>query len=164
MGVTRRPPWTAVALTSGFAFVAVVPLAVTPIALVAGLAGGTISVAGTVVGSRRVLGVGVLALLAGTLLAGSLGLPVSLLAVAALGALLVWDTGEQAISLARQLGRSGDVERPLFVHVAVALIGAVVVAVAVSLVYGAASGGQPVETLVLLLLGGALIVTSLELS
>jgi hypothetical protein len=164
MSVTPRPTRTAVGLTAGFAIVAVLPLLVVPITVPAAAAGGTLSIVGTVVGSRRVLGVGVIALLAGSLLAGSQGLPVPLLAVATVGALLVWDVGEQSISVARQLGRASDVERPIFVHAAVSTVGSVAIAAGVSLVYTMASGGQPIETLVLLLVGGAFIVTSLNLS
>ena len=164
MSVTRRPTRTAVALTGGFVAVAVLPLLVVAVTIPAGVLGGTLSVIGTAVGSRRLLGVGVVTLLAGALLASTQGLPLLLSIVVAVGALLVWDVGEQSINVARQLGRDSDGERPIFVHAAVSLVGFVVIAPGVSLVFSLASGGQPIEALLLLLIGGAFIVMSIDLS
>ena len=100
MSVTRRPTRTAVALTGGFVAVAVLPLLVVAVTIPAGVLGGTLSVIGTAVGSRRLLGVGVVTLLAGALLASTQGLPLLLSIVVAVGALLVNPTTGSALTTA----------------------------------------------------------------
>lgn len=161
--VTAKPPSSVVTLTALFVLIATLPLALVPIAFGVGVTGGTLGIVGTAIGSRRVLGVGVLAILLGGLLAGAQGLPVPGLGMSIVGALLVWDAGEQSVSVAGQVGQAGDPERPIVVHVAVTVVGAVVVGSAVYLVYAVASGGQPVVALVLLLIGATFIISSLRL-
>ncbi|WP_158854922.1 hypothetical protein [Halorhabdus sp. CUG00001] len=163
MAITPRPHGRAIFATGAFALLAVTPLAPVPPAFAVGLAGALPALLGTALGSRRILGLGVLVLSGGTLLAGSEGLPVPFLSAAMIGTVLVWDVGEQSINVAAQIGRAGDLDRPIFVHAAISSLGAMGVAVPVYILYSVAVGGQPVGTLLLLLIGAGFIISSLRL-
>ncbi|WP_449272326.1 DUF7519 family protein [Halorhabdus salina] len=67
---------------------------------------------------------GVFVLNSGTFRAGSEGLPVPFLSAAMVGTVLGWGVGEQSISVAAQVGWTGDLDRPIFVHAAISRLGA----------------------------------------
>ena len=75
---------------------------------------------------------------------------------------LAWDFGEQAISVGEQLGREADTTQLEITHAA----GSTVVGVgAGALGYGiylVSSGGQPVPTLVFLLLAAVVLTSALR--
>ena len=164
MTVTRTPPRVGVALASLAAAVATAALGlVSPAGGGAAAVGLLLVVAGTLVGSRRVLGLGSVALVAGLLLAGGVaGAGAGPLLLGGLGAALAWDLGEHAIGLGEQLGRETDATRNLATHAAASVaVGAVAAAVTFG-VYVSAAGGQPVVALVFLLLGAVALVSAVR--
>ncbi|MFC7136206.1 DUF7519 family protein [Halobaculum litoreum] len=163
MTVTRAPPRLGAALASLAAAVAAAAVGVvSPRAGVAAV--GLLLVAvGTLVGSRRALGAGSVALVGALLLAGGVdGAGPGPLLLCGLGAVLSWDLGEHAIGLGEQLGRETDVRRNLATHTAASgAVGAVGAAVAFG-VYTSAAGGQPVVALVFLLIGATALVSAVR--
>lgn len=164
MTVARKPPRLGVALAGTAAAVGAAALAL--VSLPAGGIGvlGVVSVAvGTLVGSRRILGVGAVALGAAVLLAGGLsGAGPGPLLVGGLAAALSWDLGEHALGLGEQLGRGTDVTRNLATHAAASVAVGVVAAAVTFGVYVSAAGGQPVAALVFLLVGAVALVSAVR--
>ena len=130
----------------------------------AGLGALSIPVAGLALlrSSRRLLGVSVAFLLLGVLFAGLVGAPPESLLVAMVATVLVWDAGENAISVGEQLGREADTRRLEVVHLAAGTALATAVAGVGYAVYEVASGGQPAAAIVLLLLGAILLISTLR--
>lgn len=163
MTVTRKPPRLGVALASLAAAVVAAALGLASASAGATAAAALLLVAvGTLVGSRRALGLGSVALVAAVLLAGFGGAGPGPLLVGGLGAALAWDLGEHAIGLGEQLGRETDATRNLATHAAASVaVGAVACAVAFG-VYVSAAGGQPVVALVFLLVGAVALVSAVR--
>lgn len=114
---------------------------------------------GLLVGSRRSVSVGAAMLLLGVLLAGWAGSAPEPLLVGALGGVIAWDVGSNAVSVGNQLGRDTRTARLELVHAASSMVvGAVTVAIGYA-VYVTASGGQPVAAVVFLLLGVVVLVS-----
>jgi hypothetical protein len=83
------------------------------------------------------------------------------LLVGAVGALLAWDLGDHAIGLGEQLGRRAETKAVELTHAA-ASVGVGVAAVLLGrAVAGVGSAGEPLATLVLLLVAAALLVGAL---
>ena len=162
--VTRKPPRLGVALAALAAAVGAAALGL--VSLPGGGAAGAgvaLVTVGTLVGSRRVLGAGATALVAGVLLAGGLSNagPGPLL-LGGFAAALSWDLGEHAVGLGEQLGRETDATRNVATHAAGSVaVGAVAAAVSFG-VYVAAAGGQPVVALVFLLVGAIALVSAVR--
>jgi hypothetical protein len=120
--------------------------------VVAGLAGR--SVAGVTGGS--------FGLFVGVLLAGNADAGAVLLVGAALGAVLAWDFGEQAITVGRQVGREATTTRGELTHAAASLlVGLATVAVLVG-TFRAATGGFHVGALLVLLAAAVVLVSALQ--
>ncbi|ELZ74714.1 hypothetical protein C455_17267 [Haloferax larsenii JCM 13917] len=161
--ITRQPtrPGTAMALSA--AGLSVLVLAVTsPAAALLSLLAGIVLAGGLTRGSRRILdaagGIYVLALLLGGL--GDAGSEVLLLA--AIASILAWDIAENALSVGDHLGRETDTTRLEVVHAATTLVVLTVGAGMVFAIGTAASGGQPITAVVLLLVGVIALVAGLR--
>ncbi|MFC4358612.1 hypothetical protein ACFO0N_11740 [Halobium salinum] len=122
-----------------------------------GFAGLLVLAAGLYRGSRRAVTGGGVVLLGGVVFAGVGGGPPAGLLLGALGALLAWDYGENAITMGEQLGRAADTRRAELFHAAASLGVGVVGSGVVYGIYLGASGGQPVTALVFLLLAVVLL-------
>ncbi len=133
-----------------------------PTALSAAGVGVVVLGVGLLVGGRRAVTAGGVALFAAVVFGGVAGSGPELLLVGLLAAVFAWDVGENAIGLGEQLGRETDTTRVELVHAASTLsVGAVATAVGYG-AYRAAGGGQPVTALVFLLLGVVALVAALR--
>lgn len=159
MTLDRRPSRTGLALTAGASLLAVAG------ALLAGLGvtllGGLLAVAGVYRGSRRLLGVGVLALFVGVAAAASGDASTALVLVGMVGTLLTWDIGEHTISLAEQLRERAHTERVSVVHAATSGFAAAVFAIGAYLLFQLSTDGQPAAALLLLVAGSVVALYSL---
>jgi hypothetical protein len=160
--IDRRPDRSAVVAVGVLAAVAVVPLAVASAAAVVGLLGAAAMSGGTSVGSDRVATVGLLGLLAGSVLAGWAGAPPTGVLVSTAAALVAWDGAVQAIDLGRTLGRQAETGRALTVHVAATAGVAALVAALGYAAFRLVGGEPPVTALVLLLVGGVALAAALR--
>lgn len=112
--------------------------------------------------ARTWVSVGAGGLFLGVAVAGVEGAPPEPLLVGAVGAVVAYDAGTNAVEVGRQLGRAASTGRAEAVHAAASLlVGALAVAVGYG-VYRAATGGQPVTALALLLLGVVALVSALR--
>ncbi|WP_159076999.1 DUF7519 family protein [Halococcoides cellulosivorans] len=163
MSLDERPPLAAVALVTAIGTVATVAMVPSGTPLLAGALGTTLAAAGVALGSRRLLASGAVAVGAGTLAAGLYGLGGIGTATAGLGCLLVWDVGEQAISVTAHVGRGGRPMAAIGVHAAASTVAAGGVLAVVTGLASRTTGGQPIVALVLALVGGLFVVGSLRL-
>lgn len=151
MSVDRDPSRIGLGLTA-----AAGSLAVAGTLLAAGgvtLLGVAVSVAGVYRCSRRLLGVGVLALFVGVFAASTTGVPVGLVVLGMIGTTLAWDVGENAISVAEQLRNRARSTRVEAVHAASSGLVAGFFGLGTYIVYLLSAGGQPVAAVVLLFVG-----------
>lgn len=128
------------------------------------VAGLALVVGGLLSGTRRWVTFGAAMLLGSVLYAGVVG-AAPILLLAGVGAVVfAWDVGGFGIDLGAQLGREARTGRLEAVHA----LGSAAVAVASAgiggALYLAASGGQPMAALLLLLLAGTLLVATLDQS
>ena len=163
MTVEREASRVGLGLTAGASVVA----AVTALALGGGvgLLGVPIAVAGVYRTSRTLLGVGVLALFVGLLAAATTGVPRGLEGIIALsmaGALLTWDIGENAISVAEQLRARAKTERIEVVHAASSALVAAFFTTGAFIVFWLSAGGQPGIALALLVFGALVAILTLR--
>lgn len=145
------------AVTATAALVAAVALSSVPVAAAVGFIGAFVVVAALGRASRRLLDVGVGALVVGCLAAGALGVGPEPLLVAVAATLVAYDAGETGISIGTQLGRRARSRRLVAARAATS-IGFTAVPTAVA--YGAfrLSTGAPSTAAVTLLVVGALLV------
>lgn len=162
-GVTRRPVLTGVSLSLVAATVGFAGVALAAAGAAAPAAVGVVVLAvGQARASRRLVTLGTTALFVGIVYAGVQGGAAEPLLLGAVAAVVSWDAGEYAIGVGEQLGREADTTRLVLVHSATTLLVGVAgtaVAYAVSLSVG---GGQPVATVVLVLLGAVALVAALR--
>ncbi len=116
-------------------------------------------VAGSMLGSRRVLswaaGIGV----CGLAVAGYAGGAPEPLLVSGVALVAAWDVADHGLSLGDQVGREAGVRRAVLVHAGTnLLVGTGSVAVVYG-TYAAAAGGRPVAALALLLFGAVVLVS-----
>lgn len=163
MSLDERPPPVAVALVGVIGAVATSAMVPAGTPLLAGALGTALAAIGVALCSRRALAVGATLLGAGAVAAGLYGLGGIGTATAALGCLLVWDVGDQAISVTAHVGRGGRPMAAIGVHAAASTIAAGSVLAVVAGLAGVTTGGQPVVALVLALVGGLFVVGSFRL-
>lgn len=113
-------------------------------------------------GYRWLVDLGGLALLLGTVLVGATGVEYVAL-LAAVGTVLAWDLGNNAIGIGEQLGREADTERAELLHAGATLAVGLLTAGTSYVVYQSASGGQPVTAVFFLLLAAVALISSLRL-
>ncbi|NHN42230.1 hypothetical protein G9C85_11420 [Halorubellus sp. JP-L1] len=161
--IDRRP-------TPLSAVVALAAAAITAIAASVGSpAGGALAAVGVAVlapavvrGSRWLVHVAGLVLLAGVVLGGAGDAPELWILTATVGAVVAWDAGQNAISLGEQLGRDADTARAEVAHSAATIgLGATTVGVAYVL-YQFAGGNRPLSAVVLLLVAVAVLLNVLR--
>jgi hypothetical protein len=161
--ITRKPATlsSTLAIVAG---VAVVLLAA--VFSVAAVAAGTLGVAllgvGVGYGYRWLVDLGALGLLVATVLAGATGVEYVAL-LAAVGTVLAWDLGNNAIGIGEQLGRDADTERAELLHAGATLSVGLLTAGTSYVVYQSAAGGQPVTAVFFLLLAAVALISSLRL-
>lgn len=128
----------------------------------AGSVGLLVLTVGVLRGSRRAITVGAFALFVGVLLAGLEGAPPLWILVGAVGTVLAWDIGENAVGIGEQLGGDAETVRLEAVHAATSLgVGAVTVVASYG-IYTVAGGGQPLSTLVFLLIAVVALTLALR--
>lgn len=129
---------------------------------IAAVAGAGLLSAGVGLGDRRLVSVGAASLLIAVVFAGVSGASVAALFVGAGGTVFAWDAGGTAIDLGAQLGREADTRRLEVVH-AGASAGVAILAGVVGLgVFAAMAGGQPLASLLLLLLAAILLLSGID--
>ena len=130
-------------------------------ALVAGVLGLSLLLAGLGRGSGGFVDGGASALVVGGVIAGAGGAPVLAVLIGVAFAVLAWDTGWNAVGVGAHLGREADTVRLEAVHLAAsAAVAALVVATGFGL-YRLGTGDQPVVALVLLVVAAVLLVEAL---
>lgn len=161
--ITRRPPLRSALLAGGIG--AVVPLAAlaggaTPAA--ASAAGVALLAAGVGRGRRRFIDAGALVAFLGVVFAGTTDAGVAPVLAGTVGTVLAWDVGGNAVSLGAQLGREAETTRVELLHaLAGAAVGVASAIVGLAL-YVAGPTHQPVTTLFVLLVAGALLTAALN--
>ena len=154
-GVDHTPPVEAAVAVAAVGAVSAGALAL------GSIAGGTVGALGVVVtlvgvvrGRLSAVGGGTTLSGLGLLLAGFGNAPAGSLLIGAVGTVLLWDLGDHAVGIGRQLTAGADAGRVVAVHAAASVgVGAAIAAVGFG-IFTAASGGQPLVG-VLFLLGGA---------
>jgi hypothetical protein len=156
--IDRSPPRFSAWVAVGTAVLAVAAVGrASATALVFGVAGGALVLAGLGVARKGPVTVGSALLFCGVLAAGTVGAATRPLLVAGAATVVCWDVGRYAVDLGAQLGRAASTVRVELLHVAVS---ALVASATVGAAYAASrtvAGGQPVVALVALLLAGALL-------
>ena len=141
--------------------VAIIPSLFNGPAMLASVTGAIALTAGISRGSRPLVNAGALGLYIGILLAGITNArPVMLLAAAA-GAVVAWDTAENAVVLSDQLCPQVDTRRTESIHAAATASIVSAAAVGGYLVYVAVSMPRPTVVLVVLLVAVLLLVSVL---
>lgn len=156
------PSRTDLALTLLPAIVAVAAAGTAPMGLVTGLAAAAVLLAGVRLGSRRLLTVGTIGLFAGVLVAGVRGVPVLQVTVGAAATVVAWDTGANAVGVARQLGARAATRRIQIVHALATTLVAGVIGAAAFAVFWLTRGGEPTAAVALLVLATLLFVLLLD--
>lgn len=116
--------------------------------------------AGSTLGSSRVLSWAAAAGVVGIALAAALGGGAEPLLVAAVALAVAWDVADHGVLLGRQVGRAARTRRNVAVHAATTLLVGTLSAAVVYGSYVAASGGQPIAALALLLFGGVVLLSA----
>ncbi|MFB6140628.1 MAG: hypothetical protein ABEJ26_09370 [Halosimplex sp.] len=131
-------------------------------ALAVGTLGAILLAVGLVRGADAAVSLGAFGLFGAGLVAGVRGAPVVPVLVSVAFAVLAWDTGGNAISIGKQLGREADTTRVEAVHVAASgVVGAVTAGLGYG-IYRAGTGEQPVAALVFSLVAAVLLVEALD--
>lgn len=131
------------------------------LAVAIGAPGVALVVVGATRGARWAVTSGAAVLFAGVLVAGVFEAPPLALLAGTVLAVTAWDAGGTAIDLGEQLGRDADATRLQVVHVgSTALAGLLATGVSYG-IYRAATGGQPVAALALLLVAAVMLTEAL---
>lgn len=156
-----RPPTLAVLVSLVAAAVATAAgtVAAPPGGAVVGLSVVGVAV-GSTLGSTRLLSWAAAAGAVGIALAAALGGGAEPLLVAAVALAVAWDVADHGVVLGRQVGRAARTRRNVAVHAATTLLVGTISAAIVYGSYVAATGGQPIAALALLLFGGVVLVTA----
>ncbi|WP_136687221.1 DUF7519 family protein [Halorhabdus amylolytica] len=156
------PPRVAIATVGSASGISALALLLVPTAFAVAVVGAVVVVIGTLLGSRRVLGLGSLLQFGAVVAAGISSLSAGLVLVGLVAAVLAWDIGEQTIGVGEQLGTEAQTRRPIAVHAAAStLVGAIAIG-GVYVTYLTVTGGQPLLALVLFLGGGAIVLLSMR--
>lgn len=161
--ITRRPTRSGTALALSAAGFAILALAfTTTTAALGGFVATVVLAAGVTRGSRRLVDTAGGLFFVALLFAGVGRGGTEALLLAAVASILAWDTAENALSVGEHLGRETATTRLEFVHAAATLA---VLVVGVGVVYvlrSAATGGQPITAVVLLLVGATALVAAMR--
>lgn len=142
--IDRAPTRTSSVLALGSAVVTTAATVYSPFAFACCLLGGLVLATGLAAGNRLAVTAASGILVAGVLVGGVAGAPVTPTVVGIAGALLAFDLGSTALAVGEQLGRGAPTLRLELVHAAgSALVGLALVAGAL-VVHEAAAGSQPV--------------------
>ena len=160
--VERSPALLSAAVAVVAAAAASVLLAVSPLLLLASAVGTALVVVAVVRGSRRALVAGTGSHFAGLLLAGVYGMAPGYVLAAALLVVLAWDVGEYALTIGREVGRAPPTLRVEVVHVAGSVAVYSLAATVGYVLYRSTTGGQPMLTLVALVVGGMALLYALH--
>lgn len=160
--VDRSPARVSSMLAVVAGVVAVVATAFSGLALASGVGGLVCLAAGVRRGSRRALGIGTAGLFGGVLLAGLAGAPTAALLLAAVGVVIAWDVGENAITVGERMGDIAATQRAEIVHVSMSVIIGALAAAGGYLVYWVSTEGQPTAALVALLFAVVLLTAVLR--
>lgn len=150
---------TGVALTAAAGVVGAVPTLVSGVWL--GAVALPLAVGGVHEGSRRLLGTGVATLFGSVVVASFIGTPLVALVPAMVGTVVLWDVGENAISVSEQVGAAGVAWRGQLLHAAVSTAVVAGFATAVTLVYRVSTGGYPLLAVTLLVVGAVIVLVGL---
>lgn len=112
-------------------------------------------------GRRDLVSGGGLLVVAGAVLGGALGAPVSTVVAATAAAFVAWDVGEHGVGLGTQVGARARTRQAVATHAAASALVAGGTAVVAVLVFTAGPSGRPLGALVLLLAGAVLIAVTL---
>lgn len=135
---------------------------VTTAGLLVGLGGVGLLATGLAVGSAGAVALGAAGAFVAVVTAGVAGGGVPAVVGGALGALLAWDFGEQALNVGEQVGRRPPTVRGEVGHAAASVAVGLATAVAVVVVYRAATGGLPALALALLALSAVLLTAAVR--
>ena len=162
-GFDDDPAWLSgrLALVAAVGSVALAGVA-SPLGGALGAVGLLAVTAGVTRGSAGAVAAGALGLFGGVVLGGLAGGGPFVLAGAALGAVLAWDLGEQAVTVGRQVGRAADTRRGELVHAGASLLVGVASAGVVLAVYETVAGGFSAAALVVLLVAGTVLAAGLR--
>lgn len=156
-----RPPTLAVVVSLAAAAVGTLSV------IVAAPLGGAVTglsivgiAVGSLAGSDRVLSWAAAAGVVGIGLAAAFGAGPEPLLVAGVALALAWDVADHGLSVGRQVGRDARTRRNVAVHAGTTVLTGAFSAGVVYGSYVAASGGQPIAALALLLFGGVVLVSA----
>jgi len=112
--------------------------------------------------SRWVLAGGDATLVVGIVAAGVAEVPAAVILVAGAGAVLTWDVGDNAISLADHVRADGRTERVEIVHAATSTLVVGFVGGGAYGIFAVARGGQPSAALALLVVGAVIALAVIQ--
>ena len=157
--MSETPSRTGVALTAAAGVAGAVPTLLSGVWLSA--VALPLAVGGVYERSRRLLGVGVVALFSAVVVGSLAGAPLAALVPAMAGTVLVWDLGENAIAVSEQLGAESATRRGQLLHAAVSTGVVVGFATAVTAVFRVSTGGYPLLAVTLLVVGALIVLVGL---
>lgn len=161
--ITRRPAARSALLAGGIGAVGTVASAASGAVPVLGTtAGVTVLMVGTVTGRKTVLDAGAFLAFLGVVFAAANGAPATAVLLGTVAAVVAWDVGGNAVSLAGQLGREADTVRVETLHATTSAAIGIAAAVAGYVLFRLGPTGQPVTTLFVLLVGATLLVLALN--
>lgn len=128
------------------------------VALVLGGCGVALVLAGIARGSRSTISAGSATLFVGAVTAGTQGAPAGPILVSVTATVLAWDAGTAALEVGAQLGREAPTARVELTHLAGSAGVGVFTAGFGYLVYATATGGQPLSTLVVLVVATVVLL------
>lgn len=161
MSVGHSPTRTSKLLTAAGGTVAVLPAISSWPAAIASVTGLLALLGGVSRGSRLTVNAGAIGLYLGILLGGLSHARPAVLVAAAAGAVVAWDSAENAVVLYDQLSSRADTRRAEYVHVLVTASVVGVAAVCGYLVYVVVTTPRPTVVLVVLLVGVLLLIGAL---
>jgi len=131
-------------------------------ALIVGAIGLVLLWAGLVRGSTATVTTGAFGVFLAAIIAGSQSAPIIPVLASIVFAVVAWDTGGNAISIGKQLGRSANTMRVEVVHIGASFAVGLLTAGIGYAIYVFGTGGQPVAAVVFLLLGAVLLIATLD--
>lgn len=131
-------------------------------ALVVGATGVFILWAGLLRGRTSTITTGAFGLFLGPVIAGTQGAPVVTTLASIVLTVVAWETGGNAVSIGKQLGRSAETVRIEVVHTGASLAVGVVTAGIGYAIYWFGADDQPLAAVIFLLLGAVLLIETLD--
>jgi hypothetical protein len=160
--IDRSPTQVSSALALLAAVITAGASAYTPLGVASGLAGLLVLALGLVVGRQSPVTVGGGLLVAGVIVVGVAGAPVTATLVGTMTAVLAFDFGTTAVGLGEQLGREAPTAEVELVHGAASTAVGLVVVAAGFAIHEVAVGNQPVAAVVGLLVVVLVAVATLR--